>query len=218
MSHESEMVKRNAAARAIKTQNTDESGRLNVPNALCALRLIGSPLAGYLAYRDETTAFTLLLALLFLSDWLDGKLAILLKQRTSFGALFDSLADVAMYAALLFGAWWLKWEVIREHAVWLGASVVSYVASCLIGLIKFRRMPSYHTRAAKTGWLLAAIAMVSVFADWALWPLRITLIFVVLTNLEAVLITFVLRQWETDVTSIYHAMRKVRQPTCTLQK
>jgi CDP-diacylglycerol--glycerol-3-phosphate 3-phosphatidyltransferase len=197
--------------RESSTQTVDESGKLNVPNALCAFRLFGSPVAAYLAWRHQETAFVWLLAFLFLSDWVDGKLAILLKQRTTFGARLDSAADVALYAALLFGSCWLKWELIRQEAVWLIVAVASYVLSCLIGLIKFRRVPSYHTRAAKTGWLLIGVAAVSVFANWSIWPLRITMIAVTLTNVEAMLITFVLPEWEANVTSLYHAVRNVRR-------
>ncbi len=186
--------------------------RLNVPNALCAYRLIGSPAAAYLAYRHETGAFVWLLASLFLSDWLDGKLAILLKQRSAFGARLDSAADVAMYGALLFAAYWLKSDAILREAGWLIAAVGSYAAACLAGLIKFRRVPSYHTRAAKTGWLLVGIAAVSLFAEWSVWPLRIMAVAVALTNIESILITWTLPAWRADVPSLYHALRSARRP------
>ena len=41
---------------------------------------------------------------------------------------------------------------------------------------KYRRWPSYHTRAAKTCWFLIAVAAVCLFAGWAVWPLRVAAI------------------------------------------
>jgi len=186
------------------------SGRWNVPNTLCALRLVGAPILVILAFRNETIAFAWLLAFLFLSDWLDGKLAILLDQRTEFGARLDTAADVAMYAALLTGAWRLKGDVVRAEAAWLVAAVASYGVAGLAGLVRWRRIPSYHTRAAKTCWLLVGVAAVAVFAGGPAWPLRVAMIAGVLTNVEGVLITLVLPRWETDVPSVLHALRRAR--------
>jgi len=194
------------------THDADEPSRLNLPNALCALRLAATPLLVYLACRNEATAFAWLFAFMFISDWLDGKLAILLDQRTTFGARLDSAADAAMYAALLFGACWMKWDVIRGEAAWLLAVVASYAATSLAGLVKFRRVPSYHTRAAKTCWLLIGIAVFSLFAEGPVWPLQVAMAAAILTNVEGILITLVLPRWEADVTSIYHALRDTRRP------
>lgn len=186
--------------------------RLNLPNALCAFRLLGSPVLAYLAYRNEPAAFAWLFAALFASDWLDGKLAILLDQRTEFGARLDSAADVAMYAALLFGACWLEWDVVRAEAGWMVAAVASYGVSALVGFVRFGRVPSYHTRAAKTCWLLIGIASFSVFAGGPVWPVRVAMIAGILTNAEGVGITLVLPRWETDVPSILHAARRRAAP------
>ena len=73
-------------------------------------------------------------------------------------------------------------------------------------------MPSYHTRAAKTCWLLIGIAVFSVFAEGPVWPLRVAMAAAILTNVEGILITLVLPRWEADVTSIYHALRDTRRP------
>ncbi|MDH3592214.1 MAG: CDP-alcohol phosphatidyltransferase family protein [Planctomycetota bacterium] len=183
----------------------------NVPNALCVFRIAAAPVLAYLAYRHQSTAFAWLFGAMFLSDWLDGKIAILFDQRTTIGARLDSAGDAAMYAALLFGLFWMKWDVIRGEAVWLIAAVVSYAASCGAGLAKFGRIPSYHTRAAKTCWLLIGLATISVFAEGPVWPLRVAAIAGLLTNLEGLWITRVLPEWRANVRSIYHVLRDTRR-------
>lgn len=180
---------------------------LNAPNVLGMLRLAGTPALVALAWLDRDRAFLWLLIALWLTDWIDGKLARLLDQRTAFGARLDSVADAAMYAALALGAWWLHPDVLRQEAMWLAAAGLGYVAALFVGFVKFGRMPTYHTRGAKTCWLLVGVAAILLFAGGPSWPVRIALIAVTLTNLEAIAITAVLRRPRSDVPSLYHAWR-----------
>lgn len=184
-----------------------EPSARNVPNAICVLRLIGAVVLAWLAHRGSAHAFAWLFAALFLSDWIDGKLAILLRQRTTIGARLDSAADVAMYAALLFGLVRLEWSVVRAEWLWIAAAISSYVTAGAAGMLKFGRFPTYHTRSAKTSWLLVGIAVVALFADGPVWPLRVATGLVTLANLESLVITCVLPRWRVDVPSLYHALR-----------
>ncbi len=180
---------------------------LNIPNALSAFRLVGSVVLVGLAFAQLRTGFAWLLAALLLSDWIDGKLAIALRQQTTFGARLDSVADTAMYGALLFGMIWLHGDLVRREWPWIAAAVASFALTSLAGLIKYRRLPSYHTRAAKTCWLLVSLASLAVFSGGPEWPLRFTAVAIVLTNLEATAMTCVLNEWRADVPSLWHAWR-----------
>ena len=177
----------------------------NVPNALTLLRILGTPVLAVLAWRGDATAFAWLFGFLYFTDWLDGKLAILLDQRTTIGARLDSAADAAMYAALVLGLYWLQWDVVRAEAWWLTAVLASWAAALAYGKFKFGRFPSYHTRAAKTCWLLAGVAAVSLFADGPRWVLRVACGAVVVANVESLLVTRALKEWRADVPSVFHA-------------
>jgi CDP-diacylglycerol--glycerol-3-phosphate 3-phosphatidyltransferase len=98
-------------------------------------------------------------------------------------------------------------ETLRAEIAWLIPALATYLISTAMGFWKYRRWPSYHTRAAKTGWFLIMIGATGLFTDWSLWPLRIALAFAALTNLEALAITIISPVWRADVTSIYHAWR-----------
>ena len=180
---------------------------LNVPNALSAFRLVGSIVLVGLALGEVRPAFAWLLGALLVSDWVDGKLAIAWKQQTTFGARLDSVADASMYAALLFGLVWLHGDLVRKEWPWFAAAVVSYFVTSLAGLIKYRRLPSYHTRGAKTSWFLVSMAALSLFAEGPLWPLRLAAAAVVLTNIEATVMTCILDEWHADVPSVWHALQ-----------
>ena len=179
-----------------------------IPNLLCFLRLAGSPVLVWIAWRNHPQLFLIVFLVLLMTDWFDGKLAILLHQKSVYGARLDSIADAALYTATLFGLGWLKWDLIQQEAAWLIAALLSYALTSGAGLLKYGRIPSYHTRAAKTCWLLVGLATVSILADWSIWPLRIASGAVVLTNLEAVAITAVLPDWTPEVRTLAAALWK----------
>ena len=142
-----------------------------------------------------------------MTDWFDGKLAILLDQRTEIGARLDSWADAALYAALLAGIVIMHAGTLRDEWLWVIIAPATYLVSTIAGFYKYGRWPSYHTRAAKTSWFLTLVAVIALFTGWSLWPLRIALVAIAVTNLEALAITMVSPRWRADVTSIYHAWR-----------
>jgi CDP-diacylglycerol--glycerol-3-phosphate 3-phosphatidyltransferase len=185
---------------------------LTIPNILCFIRLAGSFILLPIAWQGRNEVFLWLFIFLAMTDWLDGKLAILLDQRSVFGARLDSWADAALYAALLFGIATMYGHRLQSEIIWIGIALASYLVSSAAGFWKYRRWPSYHTRAAKTSWLLTAVAVIALFGEWSLWPLRVAAVAVTLTNIEATLITIISPSWRADVISVYHAWRDCRKP------
>jgi CDP-diacylglycerol--glycerol-3-phosphate 3-phosphatidyltransferase len=183
---------------------------LTIPNIICGIRFFGSFVLVGIAWAERSDLFLWIFLLLAMSDWVDGKLAILLNQRSVIGARLDSWADAALYTALLVGSVMMYGEILYGEIAWFIAALATYVISTAAGFWKFGRWPSYHTRAAKIGWFLIMIGAIGLFTDWSLWPLRLTLAFVALTNLEALGITIISPAWRADVTSIYHAWRDNR--------
>lgn len=186
---------------------------INVPNALCAIRFVGSFVLVGVAVAEATNVFVPLLAFLLMTDWIDGKLAILLQQQTKFGAKFDTVADVSLYTSLLFGLLWLKSADLADQWPWMGVAAASYALSVLASLMKFGVFPSYHTRAAKTCWFLVSVASMALFAGWSTWPIRVAVIAVTATNLEATAMTLVLNSPHVDLPSIYHAWKLRKDST-----
>lgn len=188
-----------------------ESGVINIPNFLSVVRFLGSFGLLAVAFWGNPAWILPLMITLLATDWVDGKLAILLHRTTTFGARLDSVADVTFYAAALITTLWLKFDLISREIPWISAAVVSYVASTAWGAFRFGRIPTYHTRMAKTSWLFATVALIAIYSHDAVWPLRVTAVVVLITNLEAIAITAVLDQGQVDVASLYHAMRRRRE-------
>lgn len=177
-----------------------------VPNVLCGLRSIGILPLLWVAWEGHRRAFFWILVALLLTDWLDGKLAKLLDQQTTFGARFDSVADAVMYTAFALSFWWLEEPAVRELAPWIFAAGLTWAASEVVGLVRFGRLPSYHTWGAKVSWLVVGVACVLWIlngrSDLVPWALGL----VVLTNLEAVAIGLALPEWCVNVPTLYHAL------------
>ncbi len=183
---------------------------LTLPNALTMSRLIGAFVLAGIALGGHDLAFIALYCVLAMTDWLDGKLAILLDQRSTFGARLDTYADAALYAALLLGLIVLHGPLLTREAIWIAAALLSYLLSVIAALVKYHRWPSYHTRTAKTSWLLVFCAVIALFVWQLTWPLEIALTTVVLTNLECLLITLINPHWQNDVGSLYRVVKRLR--------
>lgn len=179
-----------------------------IPNAICLFRLLAAPGLIALAVAGRPVMFLGLYLLLSCSDWLDGKLAILLNHRSKIGPKLDTVSDVAMYACMLFGLVLLKHEFLRSQMEWIVAALVSYALTVGLSLLKFRQLPSYHTRAAKTSWLAVLIAVVVMMFDGPAWPFRLAAGLVVFTNLETAAMSLILKRRQTDVPTIYHALKR----------
>jgi len=160
-----------------------------------------------LAVADQPIAFLVSYLLLTSTDWVDGKLARWLKQETKIGPKLDTVADVTMYAGLLFGLVWLYGGTLAGEAWWLGGAVATYAGSCIASFVKFHRLPSYHTRAAKISWFIVLVAVIALFMNSSIWTLRVAAVAVAVTNLEAMLITFFLAKRKEDVASLWHAIQ-----------
>ncbi len=176
-----------------------------VPNVLCLIRIAGSVVLLGIAWQELPRVFFAWYLFLAATDWLDGKLAIRWHQRTVIGARLDSLADVLLYGAVLLGMMILEGDTLLAEWPWIATAVGSYLISSAYGYWKFGKIPNYHTRGAKTSWLLMIFALWAMLFQCSLWPLRMAMLGVTLTNLEAIAITTILPKWQADVISVFRA-------------
>ena len=181
---------------------------LMIPNVICVARFIGSLGILWFAFIGNATVFVIGFVVLSLSDWVDGKLARWLNQRSEFGARLDSASDATLYGCLAIGSLMLKWKQLQPEVVWLTVPLVSYAVTTGYGLWKYGRIPSYHTYGAKySQWLVLGGAS-AMLLDWSMWPMRVASMAVTLTNIEATAISFVLPTWRVDVLTLLHVLPK----------
>ena len=122
---------------ANRTPN-DRARWLSAPNLVTALRSVGSPALILLAINDKAGGVAIVVAILVVTEWLDGFLARTLHQESEFGARLDTIADASFYTSLLVALVALSPEVMKREAAWIAAAIGSYAVSWLSGLLKFR--------------------------------------------------------------------------------
>ena len=201
----------NQSADPLSTTDLDVPGPyqdryLTIPNVICFARIIGSLALIGVAAAGHVHVFVVGYVFFSFSDWVDGRLARWLNQRSDFGARLDSASDAVLNACLLVGSLILKWDVLQGELVWLLVAITSYAVSMGYGLWKYGRFPSYHTYGAKMTNYLVLGGAVAMLLDWAIWPLRIATVAGTITNLEAVAITFVLPTWRADVLTLLNVL------------
>lgn len=96
------------------------AGRLlTVPNLLSVLRLAGVPVFLYLLLGPRADGWAILvLAVGGITDWLDGKLARLLRQQSRLGAMLDPAVDRLYILAALLALG------VREVVPWWAVAVL----------------------------------------------------------------------------------------------
>ncbi|MCG8650489.1 MAG: CDP-alcohol phosphatidyltransferase family protein [Pirellulales bacterium] len=185
---------------------------LTLPNMITLIRIVGSPVLVVLAIVDQISWLAGLAVLLVFTEWLDGFLARRLRVTSSTGARLDTVADAIFYSSLLLAVVLLRPQMVAQEKIWIVVAVASYLLSWLASGIKFHRLPSYHTWAAKGVWLIVGAGIVCLLADLSPWPFRVAMVCVALTNLEAICITWVLPKCRVDVPTLLHARRLRNHP------
>lgn len=179
----------------------------NIPNFLSGLRLAAVPVLLVLAWFGSASAFLVLFVCALLTDLADGYLARKLHQESELGARLDSWGDFALYMTTPLCAWWLWPELIVREAPYVMAVVASFTLPILAGLIRYRRLTSYHTWGAKLSAVLMGVSTFLLFAGGPAWPFRFSTAVLVITQIEEISITVVLSEWRSNVPSLWHAMR-----------
>jgi len=187
-------------------ENAYKHSYVTVPNVICAVRLIGALGLFWLATLNRLNLFTWVFVVLNLSDWIDGRLARWLRQRSDFGARLDSFADAVLYSALFFGLFWFRGDVLAREMGWWLMGLFSYILTTGAGLWKYGRVPSYHTYGAKVSQWFVLAGAICLLLDYLHWPFRVAMVLVTITNLEATAITWLLPKWRADVLTILHVL------------
>lgn len=181
----------------------------HVPNALSIARILAAPALVVLAVAGHEAAFTWVLIPALLSDIADGLIARVFDLRSHLGALLDSIADILLLFAALFGIWAIHPEIVEAHwpagALLVGAWVLENVAA----LARYRRLSSFHTYLSKAaGYLLGIFVGVLFVFGFQPWLLYVAVGASLLGNLEELLLLWLLPAWRPDVRGLWWVLRE----------
>jgi CDP-diacylglycerol--glycerol-3-phosphate 3-phosphatidyltransferase len=194
----------------MSTRSQYDGRGVTLANLLTGFRLIAAPVMIYLAVLGEQTAFLWLLSLSFASDAADGFVARMSGGPTPFGAKFDTIADAVAYTAIGLSVLLLWPELVRQELVLVVVLVASLVLPAMVGFWKYGQLTSYHTLLIKLAVGAVAIGLMLLLCDVAAWPFRVATVLAALSAIEAVGITLLLRQPQSDISGIFAAWRSCR--------
>lgn len=187
------------------------NSKINIANALCVFRLSMALLLPVLAWQGKQMTFLYCLAAALFSDAIDGFIARKLQQTSQLGTKLDSWADLTLFITTPLSAWLLWPHVIAREWLFVTIVLLALLVPIAYGLVKYKRITSYHTYMAKTSGVLMGISSLLLLFDITPWPFRFAAVFMVAEALEEIAITATLPQWTSNVPTIKHARRLVKK-------
>ncbi len=185
-----------------------------VPWWMVSFRVLAGPAIAMLAMRMPGPQLWLgsLIATGFVSDIYDGILARRWKTETAALRIADSTADIIFWLGILTAAIVRHGADLRARLGLVIAVLVFEAVHLGFGWLKFGRMPSYHTYAAKFwGALLAAAAIALLgFDRWA-WLVTCSLVWGLACQTESLTISILLPEWAYNVKSLRRAIALRRE-------
>jgi CDP-diacylglycerol--glycerol-3-phosphate 3-phosphatidyltransferase len=153
-----------------------------------------------------------LIAAGFFSDVYDGVLARRWGTATARLRTADSATDLLFYVCVLVAAIVRHGPVLR-HLLWLLAPILVLEAGRMVfDWIKFRRMTSYHSYAAKAWGVMLALSAIALLGfDRGLVPLAIALAWGIFCELEGWGMSLLLPEWAHDVKHLHRALQLRRE-------
>jgi len=175
-----------------------------IVNLITTCRIIG---AIFLLFVEPMSAvFFAIYIMCIVSDIIDGPIARKTNSATNFGALYDSIADIAFIAAVLFVFLPLL-PSDPAFGLWIfylvGVVVVTRLLTWAIGFAKYRTLTLLHTYANKG----AGLIMASFPIFWALIGLTPAFLIVFaaafLSAFEELIITIISKELKRNVTTVF---------------
>ena len=146
-----------------------------------------------------------MLAISLFTDSIDGYIACRLKTASELGTKLDSFGDLAIYLTVPLCAYWLWRDILKREAFFVLLVIAAFTFPLIAGLVKFRRLPSYHTWAAKTSAVLISVATFVLFMTDIVWPFRVAAIIQAFVACEEIAITLRLSEIQSNnVRSLWH--------------
>ncbi|MDM5271576.1 CDP-alcohol phosphatidyltransferase family protein [Sulfurovum sp. zt1-1] len=179
----------------------------NIPNLLSLFRIIAAPFLLLSGWLGMPILFYIILGFMLLSDALDGFIARILNQTSALGARLDTYGDILTYISTLGAVWWLWPDLIQNELYYIISAAVLYTIPALISFMKFGELASYHTWITKISAVMMALGVVLLLLlkepllfHWAVY-------FLVLETLENITITLLIKEQQSNIHSIWHALK-----------
>ncbi|BAU14473.1 CDP-diacylglycerol--glycerol-3-phosphate 3-phosphatidyltransferase [Leptolyngbya sp. NIES-3755] len=179
-----------------------------IPMVLVGFRFAIAPLLLLDALDGMTTVWFIWgYILAILSDIFDGIIARKLEVSTSQLRQADSWADICLFLCLALSTWLVYPTVILDFKIPLLIAVAAQFLLFTVSLIKFSKLPSFHTYTAKAWGLALLVSAIALFGFGYAPTLWAAIVLCWINSLEEIVMTFILPVWACDILSVFHAAK-----------
>lgn len=182
---------------------------INIPNILSGYRLLSFPFVLYLVLSHQEKLFAYFLIFNLFTDILDGFIARRFNLQTEFGARLDSLADDGTYILAILGIFIFKAEDFAPHLFSFYLFIGLFLATSVVALLKFGKMPSLHLYSSKIGGYIQGFFFFILFAfgfHTGFYYFMIT--WGILSFIEHISVQLLLPQMRSNAKGLYWILKK----------
>lgn len=188
----------------------------HLPNSISAARLLCVPVLAVLASTHRETPFAVLLVVALISDIVDGAIARRFHLSSPFGALLDSIADFSTLCVAIYGIVVFHSFVLSDHRIASTAMICMWGLECVLALLLYGRLSSFHTYASKVAaYLLGIFVGILFLFGFKVWLFYLAVVTSIASNFEEILLLRFLPQWRTDVRGLWWVLRERRTEIAT---
>ncbi|MGZ8557483.1 MAG: CDP-alcohol phosphatidyltransferase family protein [Chitinophagaceae bacterium] len=184
-----------------------------IVNGITLYRLLAAPFLALLIINQRPDLFKWMLAISFLTDAVDGYLARRYGVSSILGSKLDSIADDLTIVVAIIGIIVFKPEFIGHETTFIILLLTLYIVQTALALVRYRRITSFHTYAAKVAAILQGIFLLLLFflPDPVYILFYITALVTAIDLAEEIILVLILPKWEADVKGLYWVVRRKHQ-------
>lgn len=143
-----------------------------------------------------------------LSDIFDGIIARKLKVSTPMLRRWDSSVDLIFFICITLVTYLSCPLFFRDHAILIAVLLGTEALTYIVSFAKFKKEIATHSIGAKVWTLFLFALLVELLLHChSTFLFQITIWLGVITRLEIIAITLILRDWSNDIPSVYHAIQ-----------
>jgi phosphatidylglycerophosphate synthase len=176
-----------------------------VVNILTFYRLLITPVLILLIFTKQEKVFAWMLPVSFFTDLVDGFLARKFGVASVLGAKLDSIADDLTILSAITAALVFKFPFIKENILVFGILFGLYLVQTVYALIKYHKISSFHTYAAKAAAVFQGTFLILLFLldNPPYFLFYIAALFTFIDLIEEIILVYMLPGWKANVKGVY---------------
>ncbi|OCX54009.1 CDP-alcohol phosphatidyltransferase [Mucilaginibacter sp. PPCGB 2223] len=179
-------------------------------NLITMYRIIAAPILFILIFAARFELFKWMLAFSFLTDAVDGFLARKYNVTSKLGATIDSIGDDLTVAAGIFGIIRYRPGFLSQEYLLVTLLITLYLAQVILALVRYGRMSSFHTYAAKLAAIFQGVFLILFYfiSPSSNWLFILAALLTVFDLLEEILLVIILPRHQSNVKGLYWVFKR----------